>query len=293
MKKPDNTKAAHHKTPKEMRARHQKQIGGEELETIPANGPDAPEGTTIDADEAHLVHYTQEMIGFDPVTGKPTGSPSTQKMNPKAFEQAKRENGFAGYAIKVLHAPEFAKKELGEAVEGTRVVDTNYAAMQQRYEALTGEKPDENLTELQLEASIRTAEVMERRIQNATAGGEGVDLSKAPAHTAPSISTPDVAPVSTTEDAKKQVADAAREAGATANPDGTPGPGTDAGRGGVGADSTASNMAAMSAAAASKAPAAAIPPAPPTRRGPAPTGNKPGPKAAASKAPAAAPGKAE
>lgn len=221
--------------PKEMRERHQKQIEGAKLEQIPANGPDA-NGATIDAQEAHMVHYVQEAVGFDPITGKATGSPSTQQMHPRAFAAAMANNGFAGYAIKVIHAPEFAKKEQGEAVEGTRIVDTNYAALQARYVAATGENPDESLMESQLDAACIVAERFAARLAGLKAQPKGIDLSAAPAHTAPSTATPDALYINTEGDDKSQVAQVAAHTAETTPPtaDGHTGVGQDVGRGLVG-----------------------------------------------------------
>ncbi len=149
--------AAHGLTRGDFKAMHEKQSTSQELKTIAANGKDAPRGYKIREDEKDLVHVELETPLFNQTTGVRLSEPHTQKYTVREFEQAKEHGGFTGYTVKVLHAPKSSKEELGSAVEGTRNVNSNYAAMQDAYEALTGERPDETYTEHQLDAALKTA----------------------------------------------------------------------------------------------------------------------------------------
>jgi hypothetical protein len=207
---------AHGKRPSEMRARHAQQLNGEELETIAANGKEAGD-YRVDKDEAHLVHVEIEAVNYTSL-GVKTSTPSVQKFTPKAYEAAKENNGFAGYATKILHAPKEAVKEQKVAIEGTRVVDSNYAAMQDRYEKITGERPDETLTPTQLDNAIIQAEKFAQRFaanQNAPAP---IDYAAAPSNTPPTILGVSEPEADGKGDAKEAAAKVAKEAGENTPP---------------------------------------------------------------------------
>jgi hypothetical protein len=183
---------AHHLNRHEMAERHQLQASGQELKKIPANGPEA-NGYMIDAQEAHLVHVKMEIRQYDVNTGKQLSAPSVQVFTVPQFKAMKEGGHFSSYAITVLHAPEFAKATLGSAVEGTRVVDTNYAAMRERYEGLVGKPANPEWSPLKLEAAIELAEEIIRESEGQHLAP--IDDSKAAPHVAP------VQPLATNPDA--------------------------------------------------------------------------------------------
>lgn len=180
----------HNMLPKEMRALHEQQVSDAEPDTIPANGHDAGD-YRVKKHEAHFVHVELEAKTFNSSTGVKESTPSVQMFSVRAYEAAKLNNGFAGYTTKVLHSPALAKEKLGEAVEGTRVVDGNYAAMQDKYEALTKTRPPSDWTPAMLDSAIIAAEHLTNLLAGQSNAPAPIDESKAPAHTEPSVATPD------------------------------------------------------------------------------------------------------
>lgn len=233
MAKVKDQPTAHGIKPSAMRERHYRQSSGAEEETIAANGKDAGD-YKVEKEEAHLMHVQIEVPSFNATTGeKNSPPPSVQKFTEKTFKAAKDSGAFAGYAVKILHAPKDAAEALGEAGEGARIIDTNYAVMQSRYEALTGEKPEEEWTEFQLDSAIKAAERMALRFAALNNAPKRIEESEAPKHTAPVVATPDVVGVNLAGDAKEAAAVAGKATAEVTPPtgDGLTSVGQPAGRG--------------------------------------------------------------
>jgi hypothetical protein len=226
----DDKLAAHGLTRGQMKElRHNQALGLDTAAMIPGNAPDAGSYELPDY-EKNLVHVELEIPQYDQTTGVKKSRPSTQTFGVAEFEAMKQQNGFAGYTVKILHSPEFAKAQLGVAAEGTRIVDSNYAAMQDRYEALTGTRPDAGLTAAELDAANKAAERVLSQMQGSKL--EPIDSSKAEPHRAPVILgtpvgdalAPEQLPVAETPEAAKAVAaEVAQEVAANTAPtqDGT------------------------------------------------------------------------
>lgn len=174
---------------------HRAQVQGAAPTMIAANGKDAG-GYKIAEHEKHLFHVELEIPQYNVTSGAKLSTPSVQMYTPKEFEATKANGGFAGYATKILHNPtatnattENPDLDMGEAAEGTRVVDSNYAVMQDAYEAFTGEKPDPTLTATQLDAAVKTARLMYNRAKGGHAPAP-IDQSKAEPNTPAVVATP-------------------------------------------------------------------------------------------------------
>ena len=161
---------------------HHLQNTGAEPEMVAANGNDAA-GYQVRKDESHMVHVQLEIPNFSAATGERLSKGFVQKYGVKEFEAAKANGGFAGYATKILHAPKEAAQELGVAAVGTRVVDSNFAAMQEKYEALTGERPESDWTPAMLDAAVRTAERLHGRFQSNATQPQAMKQSAAESNT--------------------------------------------------------------------------------------------------------------
>jgi hypothetical protein len=155
----DDKIGSHNLSRGEMKEIHRKQLMQEEPDMIPANGKEA-NGYQIKAAEKGFVHVEMELANFDQSTGQRLSTPYVQTFSPKEFLFAKEYGGFSGYKTKILHSPENETVDLGSSAEGARKVDSNFAYMQERYEALTGEKAPEDFTENQLNAAILIADKM-------------------------------------------------------------------------------------------------------------------------------------
>lgn len=217
MAKDKDQKGAHGLSRKEAADLHYKQINGLETDKVKANGADAA-GYKVDKSEAHLVHVELEIPNFDQSTGAKLSNGFVQKYGVKEFEAAKANGGFTGYATKVLHSPSDTTQQLGVAVEGTRVVDSNYAVMQDAYEALTGERPDDAYTPAQLDAALRTARAMATRMVGNSTAPKAIDQTAAESHAPGVVVTPAsvaaIAGANATEaTGKAQVAEAAKTVG--------------------------------------------------------------------------------
>lgn len=221
-KEDKNKKGAHGMTAKEALELHRKQTSGEDVEMIAANGADAG-GYKVEKAEAHMIHVELEIPNYDNATGAKLSKGFVQKYGVREFEQAKENGGFTGYATKVLHSPKEATQQLGVSVEGVRVIDSNYAVMQDAFEQLTGERPDETYTPAQLDAALKTARTLYARLSaNATAPA-AIDQSQAAPHVPGVVVTP--ATVLAVMDAngtevtgKQSVADAAKIVGENTPP---------------------------------------------------------------------------
>jgi hypothetical protein len=228
MSKKDDKVGAHGMTRRQMKELQRAQAVGlqGDVKMLPGNGPEA-NGYELPEYEKNLVHVELEMPQFDQFTGERKSKPSVQKYGVPEFEAAKQHNGFAGYTTKILHAPDYASAELGVAAEGVRQVDSNYAAMQDRYEALTGVRPDATLTDFELNAANLAAEAMLSRLQGNQLAP--IDASKAEPHNPPVIlGTPVAAAlipeqlpvVNSQEEAKALAAQVAQDAAANTAPTG-------------------------------------------------------------------------
>jgi hypothetical protein len=143
----------------ELRALQESQANGETPKMIKANGKNAPAGYKIPKHEAGLVHFQLEDRLFSQTTGDKLSVPFVQKMGVKEYVEAEKHNAFAGKSVEIFHYPKEEAEELGSATEGARVVDSNFAAMQQKYEALTKKLPPAEWTPAQLDAAIKYAEM--------------------------------------------------------------------------------------------------------------------------------------
>jgi hypothetical protein len=211
--KKDDKVGAHGLTRREMKDLQRAQAVGlqGEIKMIPGNGPDAG-SYMLPEYEKDLVHVELEIPQFDQTTGERKSKPSTQKFGVNEFEAMKQHNGFAGYTTKILNSPEYANAQLGVAAQGVRKVDSNYAAMQDRYEALTGVRPDAGLTPFELNAANLAAEAMLTRLQGSQL--KPIDESQAEPHNPPVILgtpvaaalIPEQLPVAETPEAAKALA---------------------------------------------------------------------------------------
>lgn len=157
MSKDKNIAGAHGLTAKEQTELHRQQVNEETAATVKGNGPDA-DGYRVDKAEAHIVHVQLEIPQFDSLTGARLSKPFVQKFGVKEFEAAKENGGFTGYTVNVLHSPAFTP-----AVDSAD--DTAHKAAQAKYEALTGEKADEELTPAQLQSTIRMVEKLTGKVE--------------------------------------------------------------------------------------------------------------------------------
>lgn len=91
---------AHGMTAQQVFDLQQKQIFGEELETIQANKSSKHK---VNAHEAHLTHAIIENTEFDSKSGERKSKPSLQKFYPNDFSKMVEEKAFQGYEVNVIH----------------------------------------------------------------------------------------------------------------------------------------------------------------------------------------------
>lgn len=222
MAKEKDKKGAHGLSAKEAAQLHYLQVNNEATPKVAANGAESG-GYKVEKSEEHLVHVELEIPNYDNATGAKLSKGFVQKYGVREFEAAKANGGFTGYATRVLHSPAQATQQMGVAVEGVRVIDSNYAVMQDAYEQLTGERPDETFTPAQLDAALRTARALSARLFGNQTAPAAIDQSAALSHVpGVVVNEATVAAVVVANDTeatdKKQVAEAAKTVGENTAP---------------------------------------------------------------------------